>query len=132
MHTKQPSFFIVGAPKAGTTALSKYLGRHPEIFVPPRKELNYFNKGLVRVSPIKTLDEYLSFFAEGKGKICGEASPVYLRTPNAAKEIHDFNPDAKIIIMLREPVSLLRSFHSQLLWNGNTEDIEDFQTAIYS
>lgn len=130
MSIKQPSFFVVGAPKAGTTALCKYLARHPEIFIPQRKELNYFNKGSIRTSLVKTLEEYLCFFAEGAGKICGEGSTVYLRSPNAAREIYNFNPNAKIIIMLREPVALLRSFHSQLLWNGSSEDIEDFQTAI--
>ncbi|MGK7931257.1 MAG: sulfotransferase [Microcystaceae cyanobacterium] len=124
--TKQPSFFIVGAPKSGTTALCKYLNRHPEIFVPSEKELNYFNHYPRRYS----LEKYLQFFQEGENKICGEGTPLYLSYESAPQDIYDFNPDAKIIIMLREPVALLYSFHGQLLWNGSSEDEEDFQKAL--
>ncbi|HAG81574.1 MAG TPA: sulfotransferase [Cyanobacteria bacterium UBA12227] len=130
MTTKQPSFIIVGAPKAGTTALCVYLNRHPEIFIPPKKELNYFNKDIPANHKAKNIDEYLNFFSEGKEKVCGEKSPSYLRSKIAAQEIYAFNPDTKIIIMLREPVALLHSFHSQLLLNGSSEDIQDFQLAL--
>lgn len=122
----KPSFFIVGAPKAGTTALCKYLNRHPQLFIPPEKELRYFSQNPPRIS----LDKYLEFFQEGEGKICGEGTPSYLSHEFTPQAIYDFNPDAKIIIMLREPVALLHSFHAQLLWNGNTEDVEDFPTAL--
>lgn len=127
---KQPSFFIVGAPKCGTTALCKYLSCHPDIFVPPLKELNFFDIDIKSNKKANSLSEYLNFFAEGKGKICGEGSPTYLRSEKAAQEIYNFNPDAKIIIMLREPVSLLYSLHSQNLYNGSSEDIKDFKLAI--
>ncbi|MDY7012478.1 MAG: sulfotransferase [Cyanobacteriota bacterium] len=127
---KQPSFFIVGAPKCGTTALCKYLNRHPDIFVPTIKEIKYFDKDLKNQQRTKNLDDYLRFFEEGKGKVCGEGSPSYLRSQVAAREIHAFNSNAKIIIMLREPVSLLYSIHSQRLFNGASEDIEDFQLAL--
>ncbi|MBZ8179401.1 sulfotransferase family protein [Oscillatoria salina] len=127
---KQPSFFIVGAPKSGTTALCKYLAQHPEIFIPPAKELNYFNTDLNPNRKAKNLTEYLALFTPGEGKVCGEGSTSYLRSKNAAQEIKAFNPQAKIIIMLREPVSLLYSFHSQNLYNGNSEDIQDFQLAM--
>lgn len=125
---KQPSFFIVGAPKSGTTSLCKYLNRHPEIFIPPRKEFRFFNPDIKSMN--MTLEKYLSYFTEGEGKICGEGTPSYLRSQVAHKNIYDFNPEAKIIIMLREPVSLLYSWHSQLLFNGNSEDIQDFSEAI--
>ncbi|NET03206.1 MAG: sulfotransferase [Symploca sp. SIO2B6] len=127
---KQPSFFIVGAPKSGTTSLCKYLNRHPDIFVPRHKELNYFDTDLPTTSKIKDLAQYLSFFDEGQGKTCGEGSPSYLRSKIAFQAIKDFNPEAKIIIMLREPVSLLYSFHSQLLFNGDSEEIQDFKLAL--
>jgi Sulfotransferase domain len=127
---KQPSFFIVGAPKCGTTALCKYLNRHPDIFVPPLKELNFFDLDIKSNKKANNLQEYLNFFAEGEGKVCGEGSPTYLRSEKAAQEIYNFNPDAKIIIMLREPVSLLYSLHSQNLYNGSSEDIKDFKQAL--
>ncbi|MDY6784108.1 MAG: sulfotransferase [Cyanobacteriota bacterium] len=127
---KQPSFFIVGAPKCGTTALCKYLNRHPDIFIPQLKEIKYFDKDFINKRRNQTLEDYLRFFEEGQNKICGEGSPTYLRSQVAAQEIRNFNPDAKIIIMLREPVSLLYSLHSQRLWNGSSEDIQDFKLAM--
>jgi hypothetical protein len=127
---KQPSFFIVGAPKCGTTALCKYLHRHPDIFIPSLKELNFFDVDIKSNKKAGNLEEYLQFFAEGEGKICGEGSPTYLLSKKAAQEIYAFNPEAKIIIMLREPVSLLYSLHSQNLYNGSSEDIQDFKIAL--
>ncbi|MEL6384587.1 MAG: sulfotransferase [Cyanobacteria bacterium J06626_18] len=126
----QPSFFIVGAPKCGTTAFCKYLDRHPDVFIPQLKELHYFDTDLKTKNKAKTLPEYLALFAEGEGKICGEGSPTYLYSKTAAKEIHAFNPDAKIIIMLREPVEMMYSFHSQHLFNGSSETVQDFETAM--
>ncbi len=127
--SKQPSFFIVGAPKCGTTAICRYLEKHPQLFIPPKKELYYFDSDLRSQPNIESLEKYLSFFELGNGKICGEGSTSYLRSQEAPKAIYDFNPDAKIIIMLREPVSLLYSFHSQRLYDGN-EVIQDFQQAL--
>ncbi|NES76458.1 MULTISPECIES: sulfotransferase [unclassified Okeania] len=126
----KPSFFIVGAPKCGTTAMCKYLNRHPEIYIPPIKEIKYFDTDFKWKIKAKNLEEYLAFFDDGLGKICGEGSPSYFYSKQAATEIYNFNPDAKIIIMLREPVSLLYSYHSQKLFNGSSEDIQDFREAL--
>lgn len=126
----QPSFFIVGAPKCGTTALCKYLNRHPDIFIPKLKELHYFDTDLKTKKRFKSLEEYLTIFSEERENFCGEGSPTYLYSKTAAKNIYNFNPAAKIIIMLREPVSMMYSFHGQLLFNGSSEDVEDFETAL--
>lgn len=126
----KPSFFIVGAPKCGTTAMCKYLNRHPEIYIPTIREIRYFDTDLKCKIHAKNLEEYLAFFDDGVGNICGEGSPSYFYSKEAATEIYNFNPDAKIIIMLREPVSLLYSFHSQVLFNGSSEDIQDFRKAL--
>ena len=126
----KPTFFVVGAPKAGTTAMCKHLSKHPEIFIPPKKELNYFCTELADGKQEYTLEEYLSYFQEGSGKICGEGTPLYLPSKFAAQKIYDFNDRAKIVIMLREPVSLLYSLHSQYLYNGSSEDIQSFQEAL--
>lgn len=125
-----PGFFIVGAPKCGTTALCKYLNRHPDIFIPPLQELHFFNADLKRSRKADTLDAYLALFDEGEGQLCGESSPTYLYSEIAAQEIYQFNPAAKIIIMLREPVSMMHSLHSQHLFNGSSETVEDFATAL--
>ena len=126
----QPSFFIVGAPKCGTTALSKYLNGHPEIFIPEQKELHFFDTDLKTPERAKTLDHYLGLFASGVDKICGEGTTTYLYSKTAAQEIYRFNPKAKIIIMLREPIEMMYSFHSQLLFNGSSETVDDFKEAI--
>ena len=134
---RKPDFFIVGAPKCGTTAMQDYLSQHPEIFMPKAKppffrgkELHFFGSDLRVNHPGLTEEEYLSYFQEAKSaKRVGEATVWYLYSKCAAYEIKGFNPSASIIIMLRNPVDMLYSFHSQLLYNGD-EDIEDFKTAL--
>ncbi|MEL6554673.1 MAG: sulfotransferase [Cyanobacteria bacterium J06621_11] len=126
----QPSFFIVGAPKCGTTALCKYLAQHPEVFISTPKELYYFDTDFKTKKSADSLPAYLEKFTEGEGKICGEGSTSYLYSKAAAENIHRFNPNAKIIIMLRNPVTVMQSFHSQLLFNGSSETIQDFAEAI--
>lgn len=126
-----PSFFIVGAPKCGTTSLNDYLRQHPGIFIPDRKELHYFGSDLQFAKTLRPArDEYLAHFADAQpGQIAGEASVWYLFSHLAAKEIHDFCPAAKIIIMLRSPADMLHSLHSQYLFESN-EDLTDFAAAL--
>jgi hypothetical protein len=127
---RKPDFFIVGAPKCGTTAMNDYLKQHPEIFIPEAKELHFFGTDLEFNRPRRTQEEYLSYFAGVKSeKRVGEASVWYLYSRNAANEMKRFSPSADIIIMLRNPVDVLYSQHSQFLYNGN-EDIIDFESAL--
>ncbi|HZX13259.1 MAG TPA: sulfotransferase domain-containing protein [Thermodesulfobacteriota bacterium] len=132
-----PDFFIVGAPKCGTTAMQDYLSQHPEIFMPEvkpplflGKEFHFFGSDLKFIRPTLTKEKYLSYFQEAKNeKRVGEASTWYLYSKRAAYEIKEFNPSASIIIMLRNPVDMIYSVHSQALYNGD-EDIDDFKTAL--
>jgi hypothetical protein len=126
-----PSFFIVGAPKCGTTSLNDYLRQHPGLFIPERKELHHFGSDLrFTKSQRPTRGEYLAYFAPAQpGQIAGEASVWYLFSQLAANEIHDFCPNAKIIIMLRNPADMLYSLHSQYLFESN-EDLSDFAAAL--
>jgi hypothetical protein len=135
---RKPDFFIVGAPKSGTTAMADYLGQHPEIFMAKRKDSNFFGSDLRFVNTIMlppdmfrvNEETYLSWFADVRDeKRVGEASVWYLYSKKAAKEIKEFNPDADIIIMLRNPVDMLYSLHGQFLYDFN-EDIEDFEEAL--
>ena len=127
---KRPDFFIVGAPKSGTTALNHYLSLHPDIFVPKRNELHYFGSDLAMTGPRLTLAEYESYFEPASpAQKVGEASVWYLFSERAAAEIHEYNPNAKIIIILRNPADMLHSQHSQFLYNGN-EDIASFEDAL--
>jgi len=122
---KPPNFFIVGAPKAGTTALAKYLGTHPQVFMSPVKEPHYFATDLSR--PIYVQDEsiYLDLFrgATDKHIAVGEASVWYLYSSVAVQLIRHFNPLARIIVMVRNPLELVPSLHSQLLFSKCEEQV---------
>ena len=127
---RKPDFFLVGAPKCGTTALYRSLAAHPEIFVPERKELHHFGSDLYSPTYVRNLDEYLNLFAaSGNAKRVGEASVWYLYSNKAATEIKNFVPEASVIIMLRNPVDMLYSLHSQHLYNG-AEEIAEFAEAL--
>ncbi|NLF31866.1 MAG: sulfotransferase domain-containing protein [Planctomycetes bacterium] len=128
--TRWPDFFLVGAPKCGTTAMNDYLAQHPGIFIPFRKELHYFGSDLQGTHFVRDRQAYLALFAGARAdQVAGEASVWYLTSERAAGEIRQANPHARILIMLREPVSMLHSLHSQMLYNGN-EDIADFAEAL--
>lgn len=126
----KPNFFIVGAPKCGTTALYEYLRPHPNIFMPKIKEPHFFAKDLGTYPRIKTLEEYTAIFADSSETHLriGEASVYYLRSSTAIPNIRAFNPEARIIAMFRNPVEMVHSLHSQLLYVAE-EDESDFETA---
>ncbi len=134
MTNKIPNFFIVGAPKCGTTALSRYLGEHPNIFMSSPKEPYYFADDFPDMkkvlSGIDTYEKYVDIFRDvGKEHLAvGEASTNYLFSSSALRNVHHFNPEARIIVMVRNPVELVQSFHSQILGFLN-EDEKDFETA---
>lgn len=113
MKKKLPNFFIVGAPKAGTTSLYAYLNMHPEVYMPLTiKEPDFFSHEEIlkqqlyyNSTHITSGVQYETLFKNVKEqKAVGEASVSYLFYPGTAKKIYDFNPLAKIIIILREPV----------------------------
>lgn len=128
---KAPDFFIIGAPKCGTTALNDYLNGHPNIFM-GTKETHYFASDMPKspIRPATTLDGYLEHFkaAPEDSKAVGEASVWYMYSGVALENIRKFNEKAKIIAMLRNPVDMVYSLHSQLLYNRD-ENIEDFKKA---
>lgn len=126
----RPNFFIVGAPKSGTTALYEYLRGHPRIFLPAGKEPHYFATDYTEFPRVQSEAEYLALFRRSTARhvAVGEASAGYLYSSEAIGNIHAFNPDARIIAMLRNPVDLVYSMHAQALYNFN-EDEPDFATA---
>lgn len=124
----RPNFFIVGAPKCGTTAMNDYLSQHPEIYMAP-KEIHYFGRDL-KIRERISEEEYFQKFKEaGDNKIMGEASVWYLFSKTAAEEIKSFSPEARILIMLRNPIEVIHALHSQHLFDGN-EDVFDFKKAL--
>jgi len=134
---RAPDFFIVGHPKCGTTALYLMLRRHPQIYMPDIKEIRFFTPELrSRFQQPgsgrrpQTLEGYLSMFAAATPEQrLGEASPSYLRSTFAASRIAEVQPAARIIAILREPASFLRSFHLQSLHN-HIETEKDLRKAL--
>jgi Sulfotransferase family len=124
-----PNFFIVGAARSGTTSLDRYLSQHPEIYIAPRKEVNFFaathfprtGPGDERVNRgvIKDYDQYAQLFTGIKGeKAIGESSVFYLCYPDVAERIAQAVPYAKIIMVLREPVDRAYSAYMYLVRDG--------------
>jgi hypothetical protein len=134
---RAPDFFIVGHAKSGTTALYEMLRPHPQIYMSDVKEPWFFATDMrARFQPWRagdgpqTLEEYLALFkGAGPEQRVGEASSSYLWSRTAASRIAEVNPDARIIAILREPASFLRSLHLQLLQN-HVEVKKDFRKAI--
>jgi hypothetical protein len=127
---QKPNFFIVGAPKAGTTALSEYLGDHQSIFVSNPKEPFFFCPEFSGLPGPKTLEAYLDLFTpvDERVQTVGEASAMYLYSKDAAARIKAFCKHSKIVIMLRNPVDIAYAFHSQLL-HASSETEQDFERA---
>jgi hypothetical protein len=132
-----PDFFIVGHAKSGTTALYEMLRGHPQIYMPEYKEPWFFASDMrPRFQPAmagpapETLEQYLALFAEaGPEQRAGEASSSYLWSRTAAQGIAEVQPAARIIAILREPASFLRSLHLQLV-QTHVESKRDLRAAM--
>lgn len=125
----KPNLFIVGAPKCGTTAWVAYLSSHPDIFFSPVKEPHHFSTDRWSSVSITDRDEYEALFDQsGSAKIVGEGSVTYLYSEVAAENIRKYNPDARIIIFVRDQEDCLPSRHNQLVYNG-VEPMPDFEQA---
>lgn len=125
-----PDFFIVGAPKCGTTTLYEALRCHPQVFMPVVKEPHFFSPDLPAPPYLSDKASYLALFSPARvDQQIGEASVYYLYSRRAAGLIRQQNPLAKIIIMLRDPVDLVHSLHSQSLYNCD-EDLTDLAEAL--
>jgi len=126
---KGPNFFIVGAPKCGTSTLSNTLRWHPNIYVPLDFEPQYFCTDFQEIADY-TPESYLQLFhgVTDQHYAVGEKSVIYLNSKVAVDNILQFDPQARLIVMLRNPDDLVYSWHSQLYYSF-MENIEDFRTA---
>ncbi len=128
---RKPNTFIVGAPKCGTTAMAAYLADHPNVFMSSPKEPHHFvYEDMPNKSNFSSLTKYLEIFAGANENhsIIAEASVWYLYSSDAIKKIAAFDPNAKIIAMLRRPDEMVYSMHSQAVVTFQ-EDIKDFTKA---
>jgi len=137
---KKVNLFIAGEPKSGTSALNEFLSQHPDIYMSYEKEPCFFCSDIQEESirhygknvffHHTDLESYSSLFKEARHEtVLGEASTLYLYSKASAKEIYGYNPEAKIIMMFREPVSFMYSLHSQYV-SETTENEPDFGRAL--
>lgn len=131
MRPPRPNLFLIGSMKSGTTYLSELLAEHPSIFMSTPKEPCHFVDGgaLRRVWPNmwrrgfwQSAERYLSLFADaGDAPVIGEASTLYSHAPTFSgvpQRILAFNPDARFIYLMRDPVerSISHYWHSVTWW----------------
>lgn len=127
----KPNFFIIGAGGCGTTALYKYLQLHPNIFITTPKEPNYFAIDIPEVRVFTQLEKYLELYkaCQPEQVAIGEASAWYFNSSAALPNIYQFNPDAKIIVMIRNPIDRMYSSYCgqrNIIFN---EDQDSFEQA---
>jgi hypothetical protein len=115
---RHPDFFIAGAARSGTTSLWRYLLQHPSIYMPDasgEKEPGYFSS----LRPFQDRRRYLSLFeGASDNQVVGEASGAYLTSPDSAGRIASAIPDARIIIMLRNPADRAYSLYKWMTHEG--------------
>jgi Sulfotransferase domain len=108
-------FIYIGGPRCGSTWLSAVLDDHPQIFIPPSKEVHFFNDRMPYSFEYKYplgLNHYRSYFTGARAdQIVGDISPFYFLDPNTAWRIHRHFPKAKLICFLRDPVAMLHSLY---------------------
>jgi hypothetical protein len=126
-------FFIAGAPRCGTTSLAAYLRGHPEVCFSSPKETHYFVAASLderlRLDPRRHyIDRFFPHRDDGVHRLLGEGSVTYLYFPNVIEQIVEWNPEARFIVMLRNPLAMVPSFHARMLWVLE-EDTEDFAEA---
>ena len=128
----KPNFFIIGAPRCGTTAMSSYLAEHPDVCFAEPKEPLFFCTDMPRLRLVETQNEYLTTcFDPARRESCpavGEGSVWYLYSAEAVPNILEFNPAARFIVMLRNPADMLASLHRKLMTYAD-EDVADFERA---
>lgn len=112
--------------------MTRWLAQHPDVFFSEVKVPFHFGTDLDMIPKrrYRDLDTYLALFDAAAGyKRRGESTPFYLYSRNAAREISEFAPDARLIVMLRNPVDMMYSMHSRNLKDGN-EIVSDFHQAL--
>jgi len=128
---RRPNFFLVGAPRSGTTAMYALLKQHPEVYLAILKEPHFFGTDLtVQPHTIRDPDLYFGLFADaGDRKCVGEGSVWYLSSTRAAREIRELSPEARILVLLREPAEMAWSLYHLYCRTGN-EELPGFKEAL--
>jgi Sulfotransferase family len=124
-----PNLFVVGAAKAGTTSLWRYLDAHPDVFMSRVKEPHFFSRFGRGVEVVKDPAAYARLFADGGGRrYRGEASPSYLPDPETPGRLRDACPEARILVSLRDPVE--RAYANYWTYVGLGLERRSFPDAV--
>lgn len=123
-----PNIFIVGAAKAGTSYFTDILNSHPDVYVPFFQEPQFLARDFSAHINLKTFEEYLSLYEGRSEKFLIDGSTTYLYSEVASQEIFKLNPNAKIIILLREPIARLTSQFNFQVRNG--KECRDIDSAV--
>lgn len=140
---KMPNFLIIGAAKAGTTSLYEYLKQHPQVYMSPVKETNFFalegetldfrgpgDHVWISSFSITKIEDYLNLFQGVENQVAiGEVSPLYLYSPKAPERIQHYTPDTKLVAILRNPVERAYSQFLMFVRDGR-EPLSDFAEAL--
>jgi len=127
-----PDFFILGAPKCGTTTLYAALSAHEAVHF-PRKEPGALSQDIESTARssqhIASLEDYGRLYARcPEGRIAGDATPRYLYSADALSAIARHRPDARLVVTLRDPVDLALSYHAQKVREARERE-RDFERA---
>ena len=130
---RRPNFFLVGAPKCGTTSVYTYLGEHPDIYLPNAKEPQFFCTDFPAYrewTTFNSLDRYLALYrkAHSRYTAIGDASTFYLYSKNAIRNAYEFNQSARFIAMVRSPIEMAASLHSHYVYKFREVETS-FETA---
>jgi len=127
---KTPNFFIIGAPKCGTTSMAAWLAEHSNVYMSPVKEPSFFCSDISPPGCIQGRETYLRLFQDASPREVrrGEATTTYLFSRVAVPTIERELPGARYIVLLRHPVEMAYSLHDQLL-RDFYENIHDFEQA---
>jgi hypothetical protein len=136
-----PDFLVAGVPKAGTTALHAALSRHPGLYLPGIKEPKFFltdgppptrggpGDAITYREHVWRRDSYEALFDPAPpGALRGEATPLYLYDKAAMRRIRELIPDARLIVIIRDPVERAHSNWAHL-WSAGLEPVGDFVAA---
>jgi hypothetical protein len=114
-----PDFFLVGAPRCGTTSLAKYLRRHPSICFSKPKEPHFFTRPAAELDAADIERDYVERFFWRRRlahRIAGEGSVSYLYSADALRRILTLKPDARFLVMVRNPLQMLASYHARMVF----------------
>jgi len=119
---RRVDFVICGTQKGGTTALDQYLRGHNQVCMAEKKEVHFFNEDKYFIDGVDSYPTYHSHFSPSKRhKLMGEASPVYMYWDKVPKRIFDYNPNMKLIVLLRNPTERAYSHWNMMRLNGDEE-----------